>query len=69
MASSDCRQLYRRQGQWRIHLWMQQGLTWKLTRLARHGMETRCPAGAGQRQPAGSVRSMTARPDARCSLD
>ena len=28
------------------------------------GMETRCPVGAGQRQLAGSVRSMTARPDA-----
>jgi hypothetical protein len=29
------------------------------------GMETRCPGGAGQRQLAGSVRSMTARQDAR----
>jgi|GEM_PF-3731560 len=28
--------------------------------VLRHGMETRCPGGAGQRQPAGSVRSMTA---------
>jgi len=29
------------------------------------GMDPRCPGGAGQRQRAGSVRSMTARPDAR----
>jgi hypothetical protein len=35
--------------------------------VLRHGMDTRCPEGAGQRQRAGSVRSMKARPDAKTS--
>ena len=35
--------------------------------VLRHGMDTRCPGGAGQRQRAGSVRSMKARPDAKTS--